>query len=155
MELGRGLHKTAYYDILSHITTAVNNVFDAVARKAVTEEQEKQRSKGKGLPVDVLTVSGNGSWAKRRFSSLIGIVSLILKFTGKIVDVTTHSSISKACYKWKGSEKEPEYIAWSGEHEKICNINHTGSSGLMEVNGIVEMFMCSIEKFANTQKNPY
>ena len=53
MELGKGIHTTAYYDILNHITTAVNSVFDVVTRKAVTEEQEKQQSKG--LPKDVLT----------------------------------------------------------------------------------------------------
>ena len=117
-----------------------------VTRKAVTEEQEKQRSKGR--PKDVLTVSGDGSWAKRGFSSLIGIVSLILKFTGKIVDVTTRSSVCKASDKWKGREDEPEYAVWAEEHEKFCNINHSGSSGLMEVNGIVEMCMRSIEKFA-------
>ena len=97
MELSKGIHITAYYDILNNITTAVNSVFDVVTRKAVTEEQEKQRSKG--LPKDVLTVSGDGSWAKRGFSSLIGIVSLILKFTGKVVDVTTRSSVCKACDK--------------------------------------------------------
>ena len=142
MELGKGIHITAYYDILNHITTAVNSVFDVVTRKAVTEEQEKQRRKG--LPKDVLTVSGDGSWAKRGFSSLIGIVSLILKFTGKIVDVTTRSSVCKACDKWKGREDEPEYAVCAEEHEKFCNINHSGSSGLMEVNEVVEVFMRSI-----------
>ena len=124
----------------------MNSVFDVVTRKAVTEEQEKQRSEG--LPKNVLNVSGDGSWSKRGFSSLIGIVSLILKFTGKIVDVTTRSSVCKACDKWKGREDEPEYAVWTEEHEKSCNIKHSGSSGLMEVNGIVEMFMRSIEKFA-------
>ena len=72
MELGKGIPITAYYDILNHITTAVISVFDVVTRKAVTEEQEKQQSKG--LLKDMLTVSGDGSWAKRGFSSFVVIL---------------------------------------------------------------------------------
>ena len=64
------------------------------------------------------------------------------------MDVTTRSSVCKACDKWKGREAEPEYAVLAEEHEKFCNMNHCGSSGLVEVNGIVEMFMRSIEKFA-------
>lgn len=59
MELGSGINSTSYYKILGHISTAVNTVFNLVTKKAISEEKEKQKKKG--LPEDVLSVSGDGS----------------------------------------------------------------------------------------------
>lgn len=146
MELGIGLRSKAYYNILDKILTAVDAVFTLVTRKAVAEEQKIQKEKG--LPEDVLSVSGDGSWAKRGFTSLIGIISLILKFTGKVVDVIIKSSYCKGCQLWKGKEHTLEYAAWYEKHEPECSANHEGSSGKMEMRGIVEMFFRSIERFA-------
>ena len=35
---------------------------------------------------------------------------------------------------------------WSRNHELFCEINHKGSSGSMEKEGVVEMFLRSIDK---------
>ena len=145
MDLGIGLIKKVYYEINNSILIAVNAVFDLVTRKAIAAE--KALHEEKGLPDDILTVSGDGSWSKRGFLSLKGIVSLILKFSGKIVDVTIRSSYCKGYEKWKGKEGTLDYLAWHKKHRNYCTANHEGSSGKMEVDGVVEMFMRSLKKF--------
>lgn len=146
MELGKGLSISAYYGIVDSITVAVDAVFDIVAHKAVAEEKIENINYGE--PEDILTVSGDGSWSKRGFSSLIGIVSLIFKHTGKVVDVAVRSSYCKACEWWKKKYNDVDYLAWYEEHKKDCLANHEGSAGKMEVDGIVEMFLRSLEKFS-------
>lgn len=143
MDLGRGLSNQAYYSIVEHIHIAVNAVAKNIFQKAVKEEQEKNiqfdHSKNE------ITVSGDGSWSKRGFTSLLGIVSLIGKYSNKILDVIVKSSVCKACEKWSGKEKSDEYAAWYDEHQENCTANHEGSAGKMEVDGIIEMFKRSEE----------
>lgn len=79
------LSLTGYYKCIQHIYIAVKTVTEIVFKKAAREEQEM--NKEKGLPEDRLTVSGDGSWPKRGFTALLGIVSLIGKYTNKVIDV--------------------------------------------------------------------
>lgn len=146
MELGSGLSSSTYYHIIDTISIAVQSVFDLAMRKAVNEE--KLLNAARGEPEDVLTVSGDGSWQKRGFSSLLGIISLIFKHSKKIANVIIKSSYCKGCEKKKGTEGTPEYEAWYEKHKEHCKTNHTGSAGKMEVDGICEMFWQSLEKFA-------
>lgn len=145
MDIGKGFTKDTYYNTVNHIWKAASTVCKLVFKKAVKEEQEKNEAAG--YTKDRLSVSGDGSWAKRGFSSLIGIASLIGKFTGKVLDVIVKSSICKACEKWAGREHEDDYEAWYEEHKPKCNANHEGSAGMMEVNGIIEMFKRSVELY--------
>lgn len=81
--------------MVEQISVAVKSVADIVLKKAIKEENEKNVAEG--FPENHLTVSGDGSWIKRGYSSLLGIVSLIGKFSNKIVDVIVKSSICKGC----------------------------------------------------------
>ena len=146
MELGNGISCSAYYYIIDTISIAVQSVFDLAMRKAVNEE--KLLNAARGEPEDVLTVSGDGSWQKRGFSSLVGIISLIFKHSKKIANFIIKSSYCKGCEKKKGTEGTPEYEAWYEKHKEHCQANHSGSSGKMEVDGICEIFCQSLEKFA-------
>ena len=74
---------------------------------------------------------GDGSWAKRGFTSLLGIVSLIGKYTNKIVDVIVKSKVCKACEKWVGKEEADEYLEWYEAH--------------VEVDGVIEMLKRSVQ----------
>lgn len=145
MDLGHGLNSNAFYKILEHISTAVKSVFDLVTRKAVDEE--KRLNTEAGNTEDILSVSGDGSWAKRGFTSLVGIVSLIGMYSGKILDTTVRSSYCKACERWKGQEDTVEFSFWYHMHKENCSANHEGSAGKMEVDGVCEMFVRSPEKF--------
>ena len=145
LEMGPGLNKVAYYSIVETIKTAVKAVFDVVRRKAIDEEKKLNAEAGNG---EDLTVSGDGSWAKRGFSSLIGLVTLIGKYSKKVLDAVVLSSYCKACELWKKRKDDIGFAAWYEKHKGNCDANHEGSSGKMEVSGIVKMFMRSLEKYA-------
>jgi len=142
MDFGSTISKDIYYSVLEHISIAAHQVAQLVIRKAAREEREKNEAAGN--LENHLSVSSDSSWAKRGFASLIGIVSLIGKYTGKILDVVVKSSVCKMCEKWAGKEHELEYDAWYEEHKEHCTANHTGSAGKMEVDGVLEMFSRSI-----------
>ena len=95
MDLGVSILESGYYTILENIFIAARAVSQMVLKKAAKEEQEKNEAASNVK--NHLSVLGDGSWAKRGFTSLVGIVSLVGKFTGKIVDAVVKSSICKAC----------------------------------------------------------
>lgn len=141
MDLGTGFYETTYYKIIENIKIAVEAVFRVVINEAANEEKDK--NKAAGNKENELSVSGDGSWAKRGFTSLLGIVSLIGKYSNKILDVIVKSSFCHACRKWKGKENSAEFEAFWDEHEEHCSANHKGSAGKMEVDGVLEMFQRS------------
>lgn len=145
-----------YYDCISHIYIATKAVVDQVFKKAAKEEQALNVEKG--FPEDRLSVSGDGSWPKRGFQALLGLVSLIGKYSNKVIDVVVKSKICQACtnYAKKFPEDTPEFDAWFTEHcEKgECNRDHDGSAGLIEVEGVEEMF-CSSEELFNVKYEFY
>ncbi|XP_025154263.1 uncharacterized protein LOC112588450 [Harpegnathos saltator] len=53
------------------------------------------------------------------------------------------------CEVWskKMNVKENEYKEWYETHKENCSANHTGSSGKMEVDAVIEMFNRSEEKY--------
>ena len=57
--------------------------------------QEKELNKEAGKAEDEFTVSGDGKWEKRGFSSLFGVTTLIAKYTGKVVDACVLSSFCR------------------------------------------------------------
>lgn len=144
MDLGRGLHKKAYYGIMKSIQISVNRVYNTLISKAVKEE--KQLNSEAGYPENELSVFGDGSWSKRGISSLFGIVSLIGKHSNKILDTVVKSSVCKVCEFWKGKENTVDFEAWYVDHEEECQANRKGRASKMEVDGIVEIFQRSIEK---------
>ncbi|KYN11371.1 hypothetical protein ALC57_16474 [Trachymyrmex cornetzi] len=124
MDLGTGLNKNGYYNILQNKKNTENGNYE-----------------------NEITVSGDGSWAKRGFTSLLGLVSLVGKYSNKVVDVTVKSKVCKACEKWVGKEETDDYLEWYENHKDKCTANHEGSSGKMEVDGVIDMFKRSIEWF--------
>lgn len=140
---------TGYYKCIEQVYIALKAVSEIVFKKAAKEEQEK--NKERGLPEDRLTVSGDGSWPKRGFTALLGIVSLIGKYTNKVIDVIVKSKICQACsnYSKKFPENTPEFDAWFTEHCEAgnCTRDHDGSAGLIEVEGVEEMFRRSVEQY--------
>jgi len=83
-------------------------------------EEEKQFSVEHGQ-TNGLTVSGDGSWRKRGFSSLFGLVSLIGWFSKKVLDVSVKSKYCKACEHWKKKEGTVEYEEWAEAHKSACH----------------------------------
>lgn len=143
IDLTANFNNNTNYGIVKILQISAKSIYEAVVKKAGTEEKKKTlEAENRG---DILTVSGDGSWSKRGFTSRMGIVSVIGKYTNKILDVAVKSSFCKACAFWKGQEGTPEYEAWFETHGSECNVNHEDSAGKMEVDGIIEKFKRSEE----------
>lgn len=143
LDMSASFSNNIYYTFLENLHTASKAVFDHFQKKAVAEEIEKNTLANK-KPTH-LTVSGDGSWKKRGFSSLFGLSTLIGKYTNKVLDVVIKSSFCQGCANWKGRRDTPEYESWKESHDEVCTANHSGSAGKMEVDAITEMFSRSEE----------
>ena len=98
------------------------------------------------LPENELVVSGDGTWLKRGFSSSISFCTVIGKYTGKVLDYFVSSKTCKACEIMEKKLNRIDFDIWyESEHQEECSVNYQGSSGGMEVQGIIEIFKNSLE----------
>ena len=97
LDIQNSFSNSLYYNFLDNLHAASKTVFEIIQKKAVSEEIEANSAAGNELTH--LSVSGDGSWKKRGFSSLFGLVSLIGKYTVKILDLIVKSSYCQACHR--------------------------------------------------------
>lgn len=91
-------------------------------------------------------VSVDGTWMKRGFTSLVGVVTVISVKNGKILDTEVMSKQCMSCRKHMFDDKEsPAYLKWKAEHSSMCCRNYTGSSPNMEPVGASRIFLRSKE----------
>lgn len=140
MDLPRPIFQSFYDSIISTIFTASEAVCQESMKKAVKQEKYIFVEKGQTTGI---TVSGDGSWRKRGFSSLFGIITLIGWFSGKVVDIIVKSKYCKTCEFWKKKEGTEEYNKWLQTHANECQSNHEGSAGKIEVDAVIKMFQRS------------
>ncbi|XP_029177754.1 uncharacterized protein LOC114945652 [Nylanderia fulva] len=154
--LGIGLHgiekfcafmdlpRPIFHSFYDKLTRTILHATETVAKKSMlmAAQEEKALSLEKGQ-TDGLTVSGDGSWRKRGFSSLFGLVTLIGWFSGKVIDIVVKSKYCKTCEFWEKKVDTTEYEEWKTSHANECQANHEGSAGKMEVDAIIEMFQRS------------
>ncbi|KOC69640.1 hypothetical protein WH47_10751, partial [Habropoda laboriosa] len=92
MDMARSFYSNTY-GCIENLYTAGSAVYEVVIKSAMKEEQEKtvevENSK------ENLTVSGDGSSKKRGHYPLFGVITLIRKYTGKILDTVVKSSYCK------------------------------------------------------------
>lgn len=74
MDLPRPIFQVTYDSIVNNILTATEAVCTKCIKKAAEDEKKISIEKGQ---TNGITVSGDGSWRKRGFSSLYGLVTLI------------------------------------------------------------------------------
>ncbi|XP_014483532.1 PREDICTED: uncharacterized protein LOC106749019 [Dinoponera quadriceps] len=151
MDLPRPIFHSFYDSVVKCIHGGAEIICEQSMKRAAQEEKGKtdESSNSGGI-----AVSGDGSWRKREFSSLFGFVSLIGWKTGKVVDVSVKCKYCKACEFWKTKEGTAKYEEWLETHADECQANHEGSSGLMEVNAVCEMFQRS-ESLHNLKYTSY
>ncbi|KAL7304249.1 hypothetical protein TKK_0003443 [Trichogramma kaykai] len=133
----------SHFDTInSQLCQASKSVADFSMREAVKEELNATEGE------EGLTVSGDGSWRKRGFSSLQGVSTIIGNQTKKVLDVSIKNKYCPACNSKKNLDKDSEeYREWFESHKPNCTANHEGSSGKMEVDGVLEMFKSSVKKY--------
>lgn len=88
------------------------------------------------------TASFDGSWQRRGYASLNGVITAIS--FGKCVDYEVLSKHCKSCQIWERKKDSDGYNDWLLRH--VCPINHTGSSGAMESKGAVRIFARSLQQ---------
>lgn len=146
------LSKPAYYKQLDNILVALEEEAKEEMKKAGQELRDFIISKENnvaddGRVIDV-AVSFDGTWAKRGFTSLTGIVFALSVDTGKVLD--SHC-LSKACQKCSLNKSKYENLGefeeWQVQHfaSGKCDINFDGSSPAMESEGAVIIWNRSIE----------
>ena len=90
------------------------------------------------------TVSIDGSWQTRGYSSINGVVTCMA--ASKCIDHAVLSKHCKGCAYWKDKDvSTAEYADWKESH--ICPANHFGTSSSMESAGAVQIFRRSVERF--------
>lgn len=97
-------------------------------RKAVDEE--KRLNAEAGNIDDILSVSGDGSWSKRGFTSLVGIVTLIGKYTGKFWILLWDQVTAKLASENRRRNSRIHCLVLHAQN--VCSANHKGK---MEVDG--------------------
>ena len=85
--------------------------------------------------------SFDGTWQRRGFSSLNGVVSCISN--GKVIDYEVLTKVCRFCQYWKKFKSSEEFEEWKIHHN--CDINHIGSAGAMESAGVISIFNRSKE----------
>ncbi|KAG8226571.1 hypothetical protein J437_LFUL004743 [Ladona fulva] len=124
--------------------------YDAMLRISIglkSSHGEREAPGKEGLNDTEFTVSGDGSWKKRGFTSLLGLASLIGWYTGKVLDVLVKSFFCKSCEYLEDKVGSAEYEEWKEEHDSKGTANHTGCAGKIEVDAIVKMFSRYEERY--------
>jgi len=136
------LSKSTYSEYVKKMCSNIQNVTQSFFSSAIKEEKEATCKQNNVEDTSELTVSGDGTWEKRGFSSLYGVTSLIGYYTGKVIDLCVKSAYCHNCKIWENKLDTAEYREWHEAHvtDGKCQANHTGPSGNMEVDAIKIMF---------------
>ena len=108
----------------------------AELRKDVPEDQ-----------VHDITVTCDGTLARRGFQSLYGIVVVVSWKSGKVLDVEVLSKQCQACATHhEMNTSSDEILDWWEGHQASCEVNYCGSSSTMESTGALAIWKWSVSK---------
>ena len=156
-EMGKGLSSIEKFCMLMNIPPPMTlKAYQNIVRKlhpAYTEASNKSMQLAalsslcnEGTSPDAdgvkeVTVSVDGSWQRRGYASLNGVITVISN--GKCIDTQTMSKNCKSCSYWDKRKTIPGYDEWLATHH--CVLNHKGSAGSMESAGALEIFKRSVD----------
>ncbi|XP_072169249.1 uncharacterized protein [Diadema setosum] len=96
--------------------------------------------------IDV-SVSFDGTWHKRGYTSNVGVGVVISIDTGKVLDSVVKCKYCKECSRREGVDRDSvEYKEWWEGHKDSCTLNHKGSSNSMECEAAGILWGRSISK---------
>ena len=94
-----------------------------------------------------ITVTCDGTWSKRGFTALYGVVVVASWDRGQLLDCEILTKYCSECGAREKMDKQSnEYKEWWEVHKDVCSINYTGSSPAMEANEALKIWRRSIEK---------
>ena len=123
--------------------TAAKTVAEKTMSDAAVSVREIQRVDDD--TVADIGVSIDGTWQRRGYSSLNGVVVAISVDTGKVVDCEPMTRFCNSCaiYERHKTKDTVAYNSWKASH--LCKINHRGSAPSMEAEGAKRIFSRSIQ----------
>jgi len=126
---------------LARITKTTMDVAEVSMRRAAKNIQQD-------ISITDVTVSCDGTWQKRGFSSKNGVATVV-SVDGKnckVLDKEVLSNYCNTCANMKAKfNNEGQFSTWYDSHKSACAKNHTGSAGLMEPIGMERIFRRSIK----------
>ena len=135
-EVGAGM------DLLERSATAIRAAY-AETDPDLQEALERGES-----PIVDISVSYDGTWQKRGFTSLFGVGVCIDVLTGLVVDFEVLSKYCHACKLAEGQNlPDIEMAEWRASHAPDCCKNHNQSSKAMEQEVAKILWGRSIRKF--------
>ena len=141
MNMQKAMTRDNYSSLINNIHSAYLEEAEASMKFAAEEDKSQSESNN-------ITASFDGTWQKPGHASLNGVVSAVSILSGKVVDYQVKSKYCKACQRKSHLNRESlAYLQWQIQHQSKCSINHEGSSGAMEVDGLREIFHRSVEKY--------
>jgi len=136
------MHKPMTRNNYGKVIDSLHDVYLEIAKQSMRNAAEEIKLKEKTTDI---AASFDGSWQKPGHSSLNGIVSAISVPTGKVIDFEVKSKKCKGCEAHTNVDQTSEqYQLWKLDHNLVCGINHAGSSGKMEVDGVMTIYKRSI-----------
>ncbi len=98
-------------------------------------------------PLDVLDVkvTCDGTWSRRGFTAIHGVVVVISYDTGQVLDFEVMSKSCPACSQQETRLGAEEFDVWLDGHREECLANHDGSSPAMECAGVLILWERSVE----------
>ena len=139
MNMPKPMSKTTYNNISTNIRNATKIVAEQSMADAAREVNSSDGIVNTGVSVD-------GTWQRRGYSSLNGVVTAISIKNGKILDTEPLSRHCKVC---EGIEKFKNIDNIQYESKKaghFCKANYSGSAPNMEPEGAKRIFARSVEK---------
>ena len=98
-------------------------------------------------PLDTLDVkvTCDGTWSKRGFTAIHGVVVVISYDSGQVLDFEVMSKTCPACSQQQTRLGLEEFDVWLDGHREECLANHNGSSPAMECAGALVLWKRSVE----------
>ena len=152
MDFFEFINVNAYHRLSKRIAHVAGKVADEIMNESAREEQRLTQQARVFQDARFVSVSVDGSWAKRGFTSLFGLVAVIGDKSNKVIDVCVKSLYCNACAQLESRRDEDSYVLRE-EHESECDLNHQGSSKSMEASSALELFQRSVESRALIYKN--
>ncbi|XP_066932065.1 uncharacterized protein [Clytia hemisphaerica] len=127
----------------SKMTKKLKEAAKTVAEKSMSDAAAELRGEAESADVGV---SIDGTWQRKGYTSMNGVVTAISVDNGKVLDTAIMSKNCKGCTKMKSVKTtDPQrYDAWKASHK--CGLNFKGSSPAMEKEGAINIYNNSTKK---------
>ena len=96
-----------------------------------------------------MKVTCDGTWSKRGFTALYGVVVVASWDTGKVLDVELKSKFCSVCSaRHQMDETSQEFMDLWEVHQSECGCNYIDSSSGMECKGALSIWERSVKKLS-------